>query len=155
MHTNVRISMIGCLLVGTAACSSIRPVREPARFIAEQKPPVVYVGYVTEGVGYTREMTNPQIVGDSVVGTWTEGNSPASIPMRDVHSVAALRRDGARTAMLLGGAAVVTGVMAYVLLQNAAGNNDWYCDYSPNRRGPFGEPYCGPREPGTSALRSR
>ena len=151
---NLRQLTPTCLAVAAVACSSLRPVREPARFIAEQKPPVVFVGYVSEGVGRTREMTNPHIVGDSVVGTWAEGQGPAAVPMRDVHSVAAVRRDGAKTFLFVAGIVGATSIVAYALTAGGTDGN-WYCDYSPNRRGPAGEPFCGPREPGISALGSR
>jgi hypothetical protein len=148
MHVQ-RIAIVS-FLAGAMACSSLRPVREPARFIAEAKPPVVYVAYVHNGIGFTREMANPRVAGDSMYGVWTEGNRPAALPIRDVHSVATVRRDGARTAMLVVGLATATGIVGYALFNSATGNADWYCDYASNRRGPSGEPLCGPVVPGTS-----
>jgi hypothetical protein len=144
-----RIATIG-VLIGVVGCSSLLPVREPARFIAETKPPVVYVAYVHNGIGFSREMANPHIAGDSVYGVWTEGNRPAALPIRDVHSVKTVRRDGAKTALFVVGVATATGIVAYALFNGATGNADWYCDYASNRRGPSGEPLCGPVIPGTS-----
>jgi hypothetical protein len=145
---DLRRVALPALAIAAVACSSLRPVRDPMRYISEHNPPIVSVGYVVGNVGFTRQMMNPKVVGDSVTGTWLEGNRPAAVPVRDVHSVSSIRPDGAKTVLFIASVATATGILAYSLFNGAAGQNDWYCDYSPNRRGPAGEPYCGPTEPG-------
>jgi hypothetical protein len=140
-----RITAAG-ILVATAACSSLRPVRQPVRYIAETSPPVVTVAYVFNGVGFTREMANPRVVGDSVYGTWTEGNRPAAVPVSDIHAVASLRRDPTRTAFLVAGVTVAAGIMTYALFQKSNGQSDWACDYNTSALSGSGAPRCGPAQ---------
>jgi hypothetical protein len=135
---------IAVAVLALGACSSVRPVSDPMEYITAHRPAVVYVTYVANGVGFTREMANPRVASDSLYGTWTADNRPAALAAPNVHAVAAMRRDGGRTVLLVAGLAGVSAIVGYVMFGTANGKNDWGCDYSPNRRGPAGEPYCGP-----------
>ena len=126
------------------ACSSVRQVPQPMRYVTEKNPPVVQVAYVLQGVGVTMAVANPQVVGDSLKGTRAMGNHPIAIPVRDIHAIAARRFDGGRTAILATGIGMLSAFGLYAILGSANGRNDWYCDYNDSVRGPNGEPLCGP-----------
>lgn len=129
------------ILAATAACSSVRPLYQPARFITEKSPPVVYV---VRQNGAVVAIANPRVSGDSVLGVGWDSNRSVAVPMSQVHSIAAARFDGFRTALLVGGVTLASTIAAYAILGGANGHNDWYCDYNENVRGPTGEPLCGP-----------
>lgn len=138
---NIRRVTAAGALVATVACSRVREVFEPARFIAENNPPIVYVTQHSRAVV---AIANPRVSGDSVFGTMPGQSHPVAVPFSEVHSVAAARVDGARTALLIAGATVASAFVAYVVLGGANGRDNWYCDYNDSVRGPNGEPLCGP-----------
>ena len=131
--------------IALVACSSVRQVRQPMRYVTEKNPPVVHVAYVLQGVGVTVAVANPQVVGDSLKGTRAmRGNPPVAIPVRDIHAIAARRFDGRRTAILATGIGLLSALGLYAMLGTANGRDNWYCDYNDSVRGPNGEPLCGP-----------
>lgn len=115
------------VVLGAAGCSSLQPIREPAQFIAETRPAVVYLTHRNRAVLI---IAHPAMRGDTVYGTWPDQPRPVSIPLSQIQSVEALRRDGKRTAMLVGGISIVAGVAVYALVQSANGHHDWTCDYT-------------------------
>jgi hypothetical protein len=138
--TSRRVTTV-VLLAATAGCSSVRPVYEPARFISEKNPPVVYV---VRQNGAVVAIASPRISGDTVLGVGWESNRAVAVPFSQVYSVAAARFDGTRTAFLIGGVTLASAIAAYAMFGGAHGHNNWYCDYNNSVRGPNGEPLCGP-----------
>lgn len=135
-----RVTAAG-ILAASVACSHVREVFEPARFIAEKKPPVVYITQRSRAVV---AIANPRVSGDTVFGTLPGDNSPVAVPFSQVHSVAATRLDAARTALLATGVTLASALAAYAFFGTASGRSNWYCDYNSSVRGPAGEPLCGP-----------
>lgn len=126
-------------LVATTGCVSLRPVWDPARFIAETKPPVVYVMKGTEAV---LTITNPRVSGDTVHGTLPGESLPVALPLSDVQNIGTVRLNGRRTALLVGGVTSLGTLVAVVFLGNANGRSNWSCDYNEptqnNERDPCG-----------------
>jgi len=114
----------------------------PAQFIAEKKPAIVYV--VTNREGKVLEIANPRVSGDTVLGTSAAENLPVALPLSEVYRVAALRPHGGRTALLVAGVTAAAGIVAYAFVQNAAGRNNWSCDYNTPALDGAGAPSCGP-----------
>ncbi len=123
MRTSAAIRRpIACAtLLVTAACSSIQAV--PIEFISEMKPATVdlYTGY-----GRHVEVTNPQLVGDTVVGT-SGGQQTVSVPLDHVQQISARRFSGARTAMLVGSLTVLAALGAYMVLNDDKGEAEDLC----------------------------
>jgi hypothetical protein len=134
-------------LLTLGACSSVRPLVEPANFITRTNPDIVYV---VQRTGLVTAIASPRVRGDSVVGVSAETNRPVGVPMSQVHQIAANRFDRGRTVLFGAGVALATGIAAYALLNGAAGHNNWYCDYNSSVRGPTGEPLCGPAQARTA-----
>ena len=111
-----RWAMLGMLL-GSAGCVSIRPLRDPARFITESTPAVVYV---THNNGALLTISHPRVSGDSLLGTWDAAAQPLALPLSQFRRVAALQRDKTRTTLLIAGASMITVSMAYLLTRGAA-----------------------------------
>lgn len=130
------------LLAATAACARVSEVFDPARFISERSPSVVYVTQRSRAVV---TIVNPRVSGDTVVGTVWGENRPLAVPFSDVHSVSAVRVDGVRTTLLALGVTAGAALTGYILFGTANGHNDWFCDYDPPQgRGGAGAPVCGP-----------
>ena len=99
----------------TVACSSIQPV--PLEFISEVKPATVdvYTGY-----GQHVAVDNPQLVGDSVVGT--DGSlKQVAVPVERIEQISARRFSSSRTVMLVGSLAVLAALSTYMVLNDASG----------------------------------
>jgi len=128
---------VAAILAVTAGCSSLQPVAEPLRFIAETNPPVVYVSYET---GAVMVMENPRISGDSMLGTVPGESRPVALPLNQVQTVSTVRRNSGRTALLIAGLAGMGAVMTYAVLANGT-NSNYTCDYNDPKR--TGGPACG------------
>ena len=108
-----RVAAVAVLL--TAACSSIQAV--PLEFISETKPTTVdvYTGY-----GRHVAVDNPQLVGDSVVGTDGSRNQVA-VPVEHIEQISARRFSSSRTVMLVGSLAVLAALSTYMVLNDDQG----------------------------------
>lgn len=137
---NVRHLTAAALLALTASCSSLLPVAEPAAFIAETNPPIVYV---TNSNGVVLEIVNPRADGDSLRGVWTTRQRALALPWRDVQRVSTFRLNRGRTVLFLAGITAASSVAVYALTTNANGHNQWTCDYNTNAIDPTGAPRCG------------
>lgn len=99
----------------TLGCSSIQPV--PLEFISEVKPATVdvYTGY-----GRHVAVDNPQIVGDSVVGT--DGSlKQVAVPVERIEQISARRFSSSRTVMLVGSLTVLAALSTYMILNDDSG----------------------------------
>lgn len=129
------------MLVATAGCVSMQPVFDPARFIADTKPPVVYV---MKGRDAILTLSNPRVSGDTVHGTLPGEGQPVALPLRDVQNIGTVRLNRARTVLLLAGVTAAASITAIALTSSGAANN-WYCDYNTPSLDGAGAPTCGPR----------
>jgi hypothetical protein len=131
-------------LLGLAACMSLQPVAEPARFIAETKPEMVYV---TQGSGAIFEVMNPTLSGDTLIGTRLgSARHPVVLPWKYVQQISTMRRNKSRTVMLLAGITVASAVSVYAFTQGQNGHAAWACDYNTNALDGNGAPRCGPTQ---------
>jgi hypothetical protein len=124
------------LLMLAGACRSVQPV--PLNFIAETKPAVVYL---SDQYGLTREVWNPRVSGDTILGMNGGGNKEIAVPLSQVERVAAERPNRAHTVLLIGGIAVVAGLMTYTVVTKAFGDGSQFCDY--DRQPVNGDAECG------------
>jgi hypothetical protein len=114
-------------LAGITGCSSLQPVRQPAEFIATAAPNVVYVTHRNRALIV---IERPRVSGDTVYGNWQGQTRAVAVPLSQVQSMLARRRDGGRTALLVAGVTILAGAGVYAVVQSANGQNDWYCDYN-------------------------
>jgi hypothetical protein len=129
------LAVASALLPLLAACRSVQPV--PLNFIAETKPAVVYL---SNQYGVTREVWNPRVSGDTILGM-TGGNKEIAVPLSQVERVAAERPNRAHTVLLVGGIAVFAGLMTYTVVTKAFGDGSQFCDY--DRQPVNGDAECG------------
>ena len=119
--TIVRVPLL-VILLGNVGCATLQPLREPAQFIANESPKVVYVTYKNRSVvGVAR----PRVSGDSLFGTVQGQPAPVAVPLSTVERIEAVRPDGKRTALLIAGLTAFTFGGVYVLLKSG---KDQSCD---------------------------
>src|SRR5574341_95492 len=110
----VRVVLVAVLL-GTGACASVQPLVEPAQFIAQANPPVVYVTFKNHS---KVSLTRPRVSGDSLHGWVTGMASPVGAPLSHIERVEVRRRDRKRTTLMIVGLTTLTaGTALYALLQ--------------------------------------
>ncbi len=111
-----RIASAG-LFVALGACSSVRNV-QPAQFIPQQKPQVVWV---TGTDNSYVPVAAPEIVGDTLKGTWQGLAEPIVIPLNQIRTVQARMPDHKRTVILFTTLGLISGAVTYTYL--TAGNS--------------------------------
>jgi hypothetical protein len=123
------VPLVGLLLAG-AACHVIRPV-QPAQFIPAQHPPMVWVTYTDNSFV---PVAQPEMVGDTLKGTWAGVSEPVSIPVGQIQTVQARVPSPKRTVLLFTVLGVATGAVAYTIAQGfgAATNNCGATKGTPN-----------------------
>lgn len=107
----VRVPLAG-LLLAAIGCMTVKKV-QPADYIPQHKPDVVWV--TTTDNAYT-PVAQPQIVGDSLKGTWVGLQEPVAISLKEIQSVQARMPSPKRTVMLFSALGVVGGAVVYTLL---------------------------------------
>ena len=90
-----RIALAG-LLLAVSACMTVRPV-QPAQFIPQQKPPVVWVTYNDNSFV---PVAGPTMVGDTLKGTWSGLGEPVAVTLSEIKTVQAKIKSPKRTALL-------------------------------------------------------
>jgi hypothetical protein len=113
---------LAAALLGSVACASMQPVSDPALFIPQANPHVVYVTYTT---GAMVGITQPRVSGDSLFGTLQGLSYQVAMPLSRVELMEAVQRDRTRTAWLIAGLAVATASGVWALSQTGAGRS---CD---------------------------
>jgi len=91
-----RILIAGLLLVSTG-CVTVQKV-QPAEFIAQHNPPVVWV---TSTDNAFTPVAQPRIDGDSLKGTWVGLQEPVAISLNEINYVQAKRPSPKRSALLV------------------------------------------------------
>jgi len=103
------------VLLGSGGCATLQPVREPARFIAEANPPVVYLTFKNRS---QVTLTEPRVSGDSLFGLVAGVSSPVAAPLSHIERVEAVRRDHKRTTWMIAGLGALTVTTVFVLAQS-------------------------------------
>jgi hypothetical protein len=83
---------IAALVLSTAACTTVAPVKSPVSFIAATEPQRIWI---TRQDGSVTEIGVPRIVGDTLFGF--RGLSFQEIPLKSITQVRALQSAPART----------------------------------------------------------
>lgn len=111
-----RVPLVG-LLVAAVGCTSVKSV-QPAEYIPQHSPPVVWVTYTDNSFV---PVSQPRIVGDSLMGTWQGLQEPVAISLKEIQTVQAKMPNPKKTVILVGSLAVVATAVTYTLL--TAGNS--------------------------------
>lgn len=119
-----RLIAVG-LLPLAVGCARVREVFEPAQFINDKRPQVVYVMQLSRA---TVTIVDPRVSGDSVIGKAFNDGSPLAVPFSDVHSVSAVRVDGVRTVLLAAGLSGAAALMLYAVAGGSSGGPTVFCD---------------------------
>ena len=85
------------LLLAVAGCTTVQPVN-PAKYIPQHSPPVVWVTHIDDSFVPVGE---PRIVGDSLKGTWYGLNELVAFSLKEIQTVQAKTRSPMRTIMLI------------------------------------------------------
>lgn len=100
---------LSALVLGAVACSSVQTVRDPAQYMSG-RPDFVLAVF---NDGSEMPISNPQLRGDTLFGTWQGLNEPVAAPLAQLRRIDAIQRDSKRTALLVVGLATASGVITY------------------------------------------
>ena len=104
------------LVVLATACTTVVSVRDqPGAFIEAHDPGVVWV---TKADNSIVQVASPRIIGDTIVGF--VGADYVELPLSSVQSLRARQPARKRTALLIGGAALVAAGAAVAWLSSSA-----------------------------------
>jgi hypothetical protein len=98
-------------------CASLRPVTDPAGFIAKANPRVVYVTHVS---GALLTINDPSVRGDSLRGEWQGASQTLTLPLQQITRVEAVQQDKTKTAVAITGLAAMTAAIAYLISRPAS-----------------------------------
>jgi hypothetical protein len=118
-----RVVLVAVLL-GSAGCASLQRVADPAKFISEAKPELVYVSYRNRAF---LPIAQPHVRGDSLHGTLQGLTYQIAVPLSHVERIDAVQRDNKRTTLLIASMGVVSAAGVYVLTQRSRGRGQ-SCD---------------------------
>jgi len=104
------------LIVAVAGCHVVKNV-QPAQYIPEHHPPIVWVTYTDNSFV---PVSGPKIVGDTLVGTWSGLSEPVAIPLNEIQTVQAKMPAPKRTVLLVTIVTAATVGVAYTIA--TAGN---------------------------------
>lgn len=125
------IALLPCV---TGACMTVRPVLAPANFVSQKQPEIVWVNAI-DHADQTIPLGRPTVVGDSLHGQWLGTGDRVSLGLSRVTSMVARQPDRRRTTLLVAGAALLAGFIAW-RARNARGPSGscvfdprygWYC----------------------------
>ncbi len=119
----VRVSL-ALVLLSTIGCATLQQVRQPAEFIPKNNPPVVYVTYTDNSIV---PVAQPQIKGDSLLGTWQGLSEPVAVPLAQVQSVQAVQHNKKRTTLLIVGLTAFTAAGAWAVSQATGNGSGDHC----------------------------
>lgn len=114
-------------LLGSLACVSVQPLRDPALSIPKANPPVVFVTYNDNS---KIPLIQPHVSGDSLYGTWQGVNEPVATPLSAVRLIEAKQPSPKRTALMVAGLAAVTAGAVWTFSLITSGT-EW-CDWGKN-----------------------
>lgn len=118
-------SLTVAALLGTAACSTVRPVLNARDFIPAQRPDRVWV---VNDKNETFVLTAPRVEGENIVGTLQGSGTQMIIPITSAQLVEARQRDKSKSLAVGVIAAVVGGGVLYLVANagNSAGADQSY-----------------------------
>jgi hypothetical protein len=122
---SVRVPL-AALLLGTAACRTVQPVRQPAQFIPQANPDVVVVVFNDNS---QVPVSQPRMSGDTLLGTWLGVGDPVVAPLSQIQRIDAVQRNKKRTTLMIAGLTAMTAAGVYAMMQAATGGRPT-CDYS-------------------------
>ena len=133
------VLLLTALLSGVG-CATLQPVQQPAQFIPEAQPQVVYVTFRNHS---KVTIAQPRVRGDTLFGTVRGAPHPVAAPLSHIERIEAVQRDRKRTRWLVAGLGVLTAAGVFALTQS--GNSDFNhpcntigtddCDYGEYRLG--------------------
>jgi len=124
--TIVRVPLVAAL-VGSLACVSVQPLRDPAQSIPKANPDVVFVTYNDNS---KIPLVQPHVSGDSLYGTWQGLNEPVATPLSAVRLIEAKQPNSRRTVAMVAGLAAVTAGAIWTFSLVTKGT-EW-CDWPKN-----------------------
>jgi hypothetical protein len=116
--TVMRLAIAG-LLLSSAGCATLQPVRDPAKFIAETNPKVLHVLHKN---GAVVDVAEPRMQGDTLLGVRQGMSRQLVLPMSHIQRVEAVQPNKKRTILTIAGATVVGATLGYLLAQRATGD---------------------------------
>ena len=113
--SRARVSL-ALVLFSTIGCATVRPVGDPAQFIAQTHPKVLYITYTDNS---SVPVAQPRISGDTLFGAASgeAGSEAVAVPLRDVAQIRAPQRDQKKTVALIAALGVLTVGGVYTLTQ--------------------------------------
>jgi hypothetical protein len=110
-----RISLAS-VLFSAIGCATVQPVPNPAQFIDQKHPPVLFVTYSDNS---SLPVSQPRISGDTLFGTTpgVAGSEAVAVPLHDVTAIRARQPDHTKTVLLIVAIGGLTGAGAYALSQ--------------------------------------
>jgi len=103
------------VLLGSVGCATLRPVHDPAQFITQNHPLMVYITYTDNS---SLPVNDPRISGDSLFGRVAGAEADTvAVPLHDVAVVQALQHDKTRTVLLISGITAGTAAAVYAFSQ--------------------------------------
>jgi hypothetical protein len=107
---------LALVLFSTIGCATVQPVPNPAQFIAQKHPPVLYVTYTDNS---SVPVSQPHINGDTLYGTapGVAGSEAVAVALHDVSEIRAPQPDHKRTVLLIVAIGALTAGGAYTLTQ--------------------------------------
>ncbi len=79
------------VLLGSIGCATLRPVHDPAQFITQNHPLMVYITYTDNS---SLPVNEPRVSGDSLFGKVAgAGSDTVAVPLHEVSVVQAVQRD--------------------------------------------------------------
>ena len=127
---------LALVLFSTLGCATVRPVVDPAQFITQTHPTVLYVTYSDNS---SVPVSQPRISGDTLFGTAPgEGGSEAvAVALHEVAQIRAPQPDHKKTVMLIAAVGVLTAGGVYMLTQafgSNCGSDGFHLDPGSNTR---------------------
>ena len=130
------------LILALAGCHVVKTV-QPAQYIPEKNPPIVWVTYTDNSFV---PVSGPKIVGDTLAGTWTGLAEPVAIPLNEIQTVQAKMPAPKRTALLATVLTAATIGVAYTISTAGTGGSASFTGCGYNKGTPIN--YCCQLAPG-------
>ncbi len=103
------------VLLGSIGCATLRPVHDPAQFITQNHPLMVYITYTDNS---SLPVNDPRVSGDSLFGKVAgAGSDTVAVPLHEVSVVQAVQHDKTRTVLLISGITAGTAAAIYAFSQ--------------------------------------
>jgi hypothetical protein len=128
------------LVVTLTGCHVVKPV-QPAVYIPEHNPPVVWVTYTDNSFV---PVAGPKIVGDSLMGTWQGLAEPIAISLTEIQTVQAKMPSPKKTILLATVLTATVGGAIYSIATAGTGGTTANCGAT---KGTMNN-YCCEVEPG-------